>query len=221
MRCRFAFGCEYESLDPGTSAVKIRFGALTVGLLVVAAATAARTWAITVCGPASDPRRAAVADAVDFWNEQLTGVGAKLSLGPITACDRVIPDDLLTRISEGVLSSGRAGRLPPEFDKISGDVIILLSNADLISVGMSPSGGRPGVVILRRPDVPPLSLPNVARNVVAHELGHVLGLPHTADPTLLMCGRPASCRPALFQSATRLFFPLTDQERRDLGRRFR
>ena len=77
------------------------------------------------------------------------------------------------------------------------------------------------MVILRRADVEPLSLPNVARNVVAHELGHVLGLPHGSDPTLLMCGRPAPCRPALFQSEKQSFFPLTDGERKTLAKRFR
>ena len=47
------------------------------------------------------------------------------------------------------------------------------------------------------------------RNVVAHELGHVLGLEHNRDFTTLMCGRPASCRPAAFASDTLHFFPLT------------
>jgi len=74
------------------------------------------------------------------------------------------------------------------------------------------------MAIIRRADVPPLSLPNVARNVIAHELGHVLGLSHNSDPAMLMCGRPAECRPTLFRAPTNTFFPLTDADRRALAR---
>jgi hypothetical protein len=82
-------------------------------------------------------------------------------------------------------------------------------------------GGRQGLIALRRGDAPPLSLPNVARNVAAHELGHVLGLSRKSDDKKLMCGRPAPCRPAKYRSNTTQFFPVTDDDRRDLIRRFR
>jgi len=52
--------------------------------------------------------------------------------------------------------------------------------------------------------------------VIAHELGHAIGLGHNADPTKLMCGRPWPCRPNLFRSAEPRMFPLTDEEKQQL-----
>ncbi len=75
-----------------------------------------------------------------------------------------------------------------------------------------PSGARV-VVGIRSARRPPLSLPNVGRNVIAHELGHAIGLSHNDDPAMLMCGRPAPCRPAVFQSEVARFFPLTEADK--------
>ncbi len=62
-----------------------------------------------------------------------------------------------------------------------------------------------------------MNLPNVARNVIAHELGHAIGLGHNSDPAKLMCGRPAPCRPNLFRCDEARVFPLTDDEKRQLS----
>ena len=85
---------------------------------------------------------------------------------------------------------------------------------------LSQSGSRGRWVGIRGPNLPPMNLPNVARNVIAHELGHAIGLGHNSDPTKLMCGRPAECRPPLFRSDQPRLFPVTDDEKDQLLRMY-
>jgi hypothetical protein len=110
-----------------------------------------------------------------------------------------------------VLSGGTAP-FPPELGPILGDIVVVLSNAEFISFSLHWRAGK-GLVAIKTGATLPMTLPNVARNVIAHELGHAIGLAHNADPTKLMCGRPAPCRPTEFQSATEHYFPLTDDEK--------
>ena len=94
----------------------------------------------------------------------------------------------------------------------------MLADSDFVSFCSPFDPAAKRVVGIRGSSLSPMNLPNVARNVIAHELGHAIGLGHNADPTTLMCGRPASCRPDLFRSDQARMFPLTADEMRNLLR---
>jgi hypothetical protein len=189
----------------------------TVALIWVSGGfSAAQTpLSVTVLGSPDDSRVDAVREAVAFWNRELVRMGAGVRLGTVRVVDGSLPDRVLRELSESqrLLSGPDVEAL---VEPIPGDVVVTLSGTDLISFGVPWSRGSKGFIALRRADVKPLSLPNVARNTAAHELGHVLGLDHNADAGTLMCGRPAPCRPARYASENERFFPLTSSDERSL-----
>lgn len=189
-------------------------------LLAAVVTTATIAWAkpghwtqpptITVIAAAGDPRSEAVREAVEFWNRTFAELGTPFRLGEVTWVTDTVPD-------ADIRALGRQARyhpsptMPASLERFSGDVLIVLSNATFISY--TAYAGDRVVIGIKNDAAPPLSLPNVLRNVVAHELGHTLGLRHNRDPQLLMCGRPAACRPDAFESASARIFPLSEQER--------
>lgn len=177
---------------------------------------------VTILGAPTDPRLPAIHEAMVHWNEELRRLGRRVQLDSGIVRAPTISDEVL-RAAGGEVVFGRGPattRLRSDLSGVPGDVVIVLSATDLISFGVPWRPGRHGIVALRRSDIPPLSLPNTLRNVVAHELGHVLGLTHNLDAATLMCGRPASCRPAAFASDTAHFFPLTTSDERWLRERW-
>jgi hypothetical protein len=163
---------------------------------------------VAVSSSAEDARFELVDEAVSFWNKTLQELGVCYRLGPVTRLVQPVPEEALQSV-------GRRGPLniPPVLEQ-PGGITVFLAESDFIS--FRRGADRKDVLGVRGLRFGPLPLPNVAGNVITHLFGLALGLRHNSDPTTLMCGRPATCRPELFRSNTPRVFPLTDAERRQL-----
>ncbi|MGE5303084.1 MAG: hypothetical protein ACM3TN_07120 [Alphaproteobacteria bacterium] len=202
---------------------------LSVGLILVFARAGnaatlfpnrVRAWqkvpTVVIAGNEQDPRVQLVVEAVHFWNQQLSEIGSGFRLGPVAFTKVIVPAEELAARSRAVLSKEGALELTPVLMKIDGDLIVALSDGDFVSfTGPFLSDGR-RLIGIRGYHLRPLTVPNVARNVIAHELGHAIGLGHNDDPNTLMCGRPAPCRPDAFRSNAERYFPLLGEEKQFL-----
>jgi len=171
---------------------------------------------VTVLWIADDARVQLVRDAVEYWNGVFAEIGTPFRLGKVSLAVGTIPIEQLRELSDRAVTYTGRPDFPANLSQVPGDLIVALSEGDFISFGFTWAQQQKALVGIKNDRLLPLKLPNVARNVTAHELGHAIGLRHNSDPTMLMCGRPAPCRPAAFTNGTARFFPLTDREKETL-----
>ena len=187
--------------------------------LPYAESTVAERSVVLLVPAADDDRLEPAREAVAFWNARLAELGVATRLaGP-----RVVAASPVARVLENYARgvAQRAVRLPggeaepdapAELLGLGADIVLLLSRQDIMSYAWPlPRVDPPRyLVVIRRVRGPDRSDAMVTRHVVAHELGHALGLLHNELPDTLMCG---PCQPLTATADETGFLPLTDAER--------
>ena len=178
---------------------------------------------VIVAYDTNDVRLPMALDAIAFWN----GVMAELDLN-VRLVDEIHVASPVTRALENYARSisQRAGRLrggpgepdaPAEITDFGVEAVLLLSRQDLMSFAW-PLPRYPGHFVAIEEDRTAMAVnPNIARNIIAHEIGHTLGLRHNRDPTTLMCG---PCRTHELAVDRPEYMRLTERDRRRLIERY-
>lgn len=186
----------------------------------VAAQTGVDRQVVIVSPTADDPRIDLTRAALAFWNQTLSDVGAPVRLSEAA----VVVDAPGVRGIEtyarfvaqrgGRIPKGSSGPEPPDaLRDIGGDIVLLLSRQPLLPFAW-PLVGSPGYFVVIRAEEPrqPGDM-RVLRNIIAHELGHTLGLTHHRASFTLMCGPCSSIAAA---DETLDWLPLTELDRERL-----
>ena len=166
---------------------------------------------IVILSAEDDSRVPAIGEAVEFWNAEFSQLGSPFRLGAIVHSLRTISaDDLRASIATPRVATPS---LLNSIKEANGDVIIVLSEEAGFNPFTSPWPAlRKVLVAIPNFRKYPLTLSGLTRNVVAHELGHAIGLGHNEDATSLMCSG-AWCH---FDFPNAGFFPLTTAEKAKL-----
>ena len=197
----------------------------TCTLLVVVSLLPAATTAgqllerqvVIVSPDADDERVTQTREAVAFWNQTLSDLDLDVRL---READIVIaPSGIRALENYARQVSLRGGRLrrgaavpepPRELTDLRADIVVLLSRQPLMPFAWPLIGSTGYFVAIRAAEPNRSSDDKVLRNVIAHELGHTLGLTHNRATVTLMCG---PCSSVATEDTPQAWLPLTTDDR--------
>lgn len=203
------------------------FAAALAGLAVLgsggsstAAVAAARREVLIIAADPHDRRLAATREAIGFWNDTLSELGAPVRLHEAQV---LIPPAGVkafeTYTRQIWLLAGKPAppeRRPPPPDALTAlgaDIVVFLSSQVIFSFAWPYEDPTRFFIGVQTDRSEPLTFPNVARNVIAHEFGHTFGLAHNGNTPTLMCG---PCQHTVYRSEAPRFFALMPEERERL-----
>jgi hypothetical protein len=160
---------------------------------------------IVVMSAADDVRLPAVYEAVAFWNATLANIGSSFQLGRVAHTVETIPHEEIRRLW-AVSSFAALDRV----SNVAGDIFVVLSNLAEASFTAKSDWVWKALVVIGNDLAYLAPGPNGLQNMIAHELGHAIGLGHNSEPATLMCGGGARC---YSKTADKGFLPLTRGDR--------
>jgi hypothetical protein len=193
--------------------------ALVAGLGGASLAGGAELSIVVLVPAMDDDRLDPSSQAIAFWNDRLDELGVETGLGgPMVVVDSPVARSLenyarqVATRAVGLPGGAYEPAPPTDLTELEGDIIVLLSRQDIMSYAWPMPRVSPPryLVVIRAVRGPYRNDPMVSRHVVAHELGHALGLDHNAEPHTLMCG---PCQPLTAEPDATGFLPLTDGDR--------
>ena len=206
-----------------TNAARVTFTLLVAVSLLPAAPAAPQVLehrVVIITSDAADERVTQTREAVAFWNRTLSdlelGVRLREAELIIASPDSRALENYARQVSQrgGRVPRGTAGPQPPsELTELQADVVVLLSRQPLMPFAwpLPSSPGSPGYFVAIRTAEPRRpSDDKVLRNVIAHELGHTLGLTHNRATATLMCG---PCSSVAAEDNPLEWLPLTADDR--------
>ncbi len=190
---------------------------LASGSRPAAAQLAAKARVLIVSPSESDERLEPTLEAIEFWNRTFRD----LDLEPVLVDFEVVVASPATHALENYAFkiSRRAGRPsagpyepapPEELSAMNAEVVVLLSKQNLMQFAWPlPQTTHYFIAINASSEWSPIDARKM-RNVIAHELGHAVGLTHVDGPSALMC---QPCRMPDEREGDPAFLPLTEHDR--------
>ena len=206
-----------------TNAARATFTLLVAVSLLPAAPAAGQVLehrVVIITPDAADERVTQTREAVAFWNRTLSDLDLGVRLREaeliIASPDSRALENYARQVSQrgGRVPRGAAGPQPPsELTDLQADIVVLLSRQPLMPFAwpLPSSAWSPGYFVAIRTAEPRRpSDDKVLRNVIAHELGHTLGLTHNRATATLMCG---PCSSVAAEDNPLKWLPLTADDR--------